>query len=78
MGFSVCLCLCICWRCVQASVNLNLRFRLLSRKCITETPEEKQIDNLMKNWEDPVTAKPKLCAARVFLNSSELTLASGV
>lgn len=32
----------------------------------------------MKNWEDPVAAKPKLCAAGVFLNSSELTWASGV
>ena len=41
-------------------------FRLLSSKCITKALEKKQIDNLMRNLEDPMKAKHKLCAARGF------------
>lgn len=52
--------------CVQASLNLNLRFKLLSSDCIIKTVLQKQVDNLMKNLEDSMKTKPKLCAARGF------------
>lgn len=61
MDFS--LCLCICWKsCVQASINLNLRFGFYPVN----------VDNLMKNLEDLIKTMAKLCVGRVFLNPSEL------
>lgn len=62
----MCACVCIFVRDLCTSFNLNLRFRLLSRKCITKTLEKKQVDHLMKNLEDSMKTKPKLCAARGF------------
>lgn len=58
-------CVCVLENYVQASVNSNLSFRLLSSERITKTLK-KQIDNLMKNLEDLMKSKPKLCAARGF------------
>lgn len=57
--------------CVQTSINLNLRFGFYPVK-VLQRLVKKEVDSLMKNLEDLIKTKHKLCVNRVFLKNSEL------